>query len=112
MPIWIWVENASGDRIWQTTIGHMPETQNAYYLYEAEDGTDYIIEYNADSKYHFDMFSLDLAGEKVDELVLDVPGTADKDVFNTTGKRYVMTAKLIIGTTGGALSIDQRLWEE
>ena len=112
MPVWIWVENASGERIWQTAIGHLTETQNDYYLYEAEDGTDYLIEYNANSKYHFDMFSLDLTGEKVDELVLDVSETTDKATFNTTGKRYVMTAKLIIGTTGGALSIDQRLWEE
>ncbi len=112
MPVWIWVENDAGERIWQTTIGHMPETQNAYYLYETEDGTDFLIEYDANLRYHFDMFSLDMTGEKVDELLLDVPETTDKDVFNTKGKQYVMDAKLIIGTTGGPVAIDPWLWEE
>ena len=105
MPIWIWVEDAEGNKVWQSTIAFAKEAANDFYVYTMED-VDYLIEYNANSKKHFDMFTLDALGNMVGETVYDVPQTTDLEVFNTEVKKYVTNAKLIIGTTGGAISID------
>ena len=99
------MEDAEGNRVWLSTIAFAKEAANDFYVYTLE-GVDYLIEYNANSKKHFDMFTLDALGNMVGETVYDVPQTTDLEVFNTEAKKYVTNAKLIIGTTGGAISID------
>ena len=104
-PIRIWVEDGLGNTIWEESMGLAKEDRNSYYFYEAPGTCDYIIEYNADTKYHFEMFTLNLDGEKVDDVIHDVPETTDRKGFNTEVKKYLRNAKLIIGTIGGSVAI-------
>ncbi|MBR3510102.1 MAG: hypothetical protein IKO03_15180 [Lachnospiraceae bacterium] len=90
MPILYWIEDASGNKLWEAVTCREEGENNSYYYYEKEDGRSYIIEYNADTKYHFDMFSLDAMGSKIDELTYDVPDNTDRAGFNTEVKKYVM----------------------
>lgn len=106
IPIKIWVEDANGKMLWYTSIGHILETQNTFYLYTSEDGTNYLIEYDANSKHHFDMFTLNSTGEIMDETTYDVPATIDRNGFNEKTKEYVTNAQLLIGTSGGGVAID------
>ena len=75
------------------------------YFYEAPGTIDYIIEYNASTKHHFDMFTLDSNGTKIDEVIYDVPETTDLATFNTEVKQYFEHADLIIATVGGSVAI-------
>ena len=90
MPILIWIEDASGNKLWESVMCRSEGEDNSYYLYENEDGINYIIEYNADTRYHFDMFSLDATGDKIDELIYDVPDNTDRAGFNTEVKKYLL----------------------
>ena len=104
-PIRIWVEDGLGNVLWEFTMGLDEEDQNSFYFYEAPGTIDYIIEYNASTKYHFDMFTLDSNGTKINEVVYDVPETTDLETFNTEVKPYFEYADIIIGTVGGSVSI-------
>ncbi|MBR3469411.1 MAG: hypothetical protein IKH28_06940 [Lachnospiraceae bacterium] len=109
IPIKIWVEDADGKMLWYTSIGHLPETQNAFYLYTSENGTNYLIEYDVNYSYHFDMFTLNSVGDIMDETACDFPATATMEQrreFNETAKKYVMNAKPLIGTSGGGVAVD------
>lgn len=102
----LWVKDTNGQTLWYDSIGHIPETQNTFYLYTSEDGTNYLIEYDANSKHHFDMFTLNSAGEIMDETTYDVPATIDRNGFNEKTKEYVTNAQLLIGTSGGGVAVD------
>ncbi len=104
-PIRIWVEDGLGNVLWESTMGLDEEDQNSFYFYEAPGTIDYIIEYNASTKYHFDMFTLDSNGTKIDEVIYDVPDTTDLETFNTEVKPYFEYADIIIGTVGGSVAI-------
>ena len=86
-------------------MGLDEEDQNSFYFYEAPGTIDYIIEYNASTKYHFDMFTLDSNGKKINEVIYDVPETTDLETFNTEVKPYFEYAEIIIGTVGGSVAI-------
>ena len=104
-PIRIWVEDGLGNVLWESTMGLAEEDQNSFYFYEAPGTIDYIIEYNASTKHHFDMFTLDSNGTKIDEVIYDVPETTDLATFNTEVKQYFEYADLIIATVGGSVAI-------
>lgn len=104
-PIRIWVEDGLGNVLWESTMGFDEEDQNSFYFYEAPGTIDYIIEYNASTKYHFDMFTLDSNGTKINEVIYDVPETTDLETFNTKVKPYFEYAEIIIGTVGGSVAI-------
>ena len=104
-PVRIWIEDSFENVLWESTMGLSEEEQSSFYYYEVADSIPYIIEYNASTKYHFEMFTINLEGEKTFDLLIDVPETTDIAGFNTEVKKYLKDAKLIIGTVEGSVSI-------
>ena len=106
-PILIWVENADGEKLWESSLELSGEEDKAYHFYEKEGNINYIIEYSAYTKMHFYMFSLDATGAKIDELTYDVPENIDKAGFNMVVKPYFISSRLIVGVGGNGVAVWQ-----
>ena len=103
MPVLIWVEDASGNRLWESSMGLSGGEENSFYLYEKEGSINYIIEYNIHKQYHFYMFSLDATGAKIGEIMYSAPENIDRKGFSEKIIQYFEDADLIIGTINGVM---------
>jgi|GEM_PF-2035977 len=102
-PVLIWVEDAFGNKLWESTMGLLGGEVNSFYLYQKDGSINYIIEYNTHKQYHFYMFSLDATGAKVGELTYDAPENIDRKGFSERIISYFEDADLIAGTMNGVM---------